>query len=421
MFENLSNREKKLLLAIGTLVPIAIVFVGIFQLIGSFEANNQELESLDIQIVDQEELELQGMLAGRRQTYYANASLHPSINIASNDYQNWLKTTMAESGLTWTGVTPGEVSRLRSNNKTIGQSMSFKVPASGTLVQFNDFLSKFYQLDVLHRITAMTLTPQNEPRTKKPVRTGLITAKMTFEVLSLQAGKNRDGFADVRKHLVNSKKNYDEILRRNIFGPANSEPVISASNKTTTTGKPYSFSITAKDANKNDLLKIELLESSIDDAALTQAKETDRRAKFEMPNMPPGKYNFKVKVSDTGFPVKSSTKEFVVTVKEPRKPAPPKVVVKKPEPKPEPEVDYIRLVKVTGITQDRDGKWRAWVSVGPTGERLRLSVGETFEIGEKEYEVVSVEEDEATFSGDDKTFVARPDFLTRGSLVETNL
>ena len=421
MFENLSNREKKLLLAIGALVPIAIVFVGIFQWMGSLEANNQELESLDLQIVDQEKLELEGMLAARRQTYYANASLHPSINIASNDYQNWLKTTMTDSGLAWGGMTPGEVSRIRSNNDTIGQSMSFKVPVSGTLAQFNDFLSKFYQLDMLHRITAMTLTPENEPRRTDQVRTGLITAKMTFEVISLRAGKNRDGFEDFRKHLANSEKNYDEILRRNIFGPANSEPVIKASNKTTTTGKPYSFSITVNDADKNDLLKIELLETSVEAAVLTQAKETDRRAKFEMPDMPPGKYNFKVKVSDSGFPVKSSIEEFAVTVREPRKPDPPKVVKEKPKPKPEPEVDYIRLVKVTGIVRDRDGEWRVWVSVGPTGERLQLTVGETFEIGKRKYEVVSVEEDEATFTGDEKTFVASPDFETRGALIETNL
>jgi len=52
MFENLSNREKKLLLGVGALVPIAIVFVGIFQLISMFEVNNSMLTSLDTQIAE---------------------------------------------------------------------------------------------------------------------------------------------------------------------------------------------------------------------------------------------------------------------------------------------------------------------------------------------------------------------------------
>ena len=415
MFENLSNREKKLLLGVGALVPIAIVFVGIFQLISMFEVNNSMLTSLDTQIAEQETLEIEGMLARRRQNYYSNASLHPSVNIASNDYQNWLKTTMTDCGLTWAGITPSEGSKLRSGNETIGQSKVFKVSASGTLPQLNDFLTKYYQLDMLHRITAMTLTPQNEARRSKPVRNGLLTAKLTFEALSLRSGKNRDSFDDFRKNLANSEKDYSAILRRNIFGPANSEPVLKAPNKTATTGKPYSFSITATDANKNDLLKIELLETSVEDAVLTQAKETDRRARFEIPDMPPGKYKFKVKVSDTGFPVKSAIEEFVVTFRAPKKREPPKVV------KPEPEVDYIQLVKVTGISKDSGGKWQVWVSVGHTGDRLRLVAGESFEIGEKKYEVVSVNRDEATFAGDNKKFLARPDFASRGKLVETDL
>ncbi len=414
MFENLSNREKKLLMAVGALVPIAIVFIGVFQLISMSEANNQALESLDMQIVEQETIELEGMLAQRRQNYYSNASLHPSINIAGNDYQNWLKTTMIECGLTWTGIRPSEGFKFRSNNETIGQSKIFKVSASGTLPQFNDFLSEYYQLDMLHRITAMTMTPQNDPSSSKPVRNGLLTAKLTFEILSLRSGKNRDGFEDFRKIIPSSEKDYAAILHRNIFGPANSEPVITALNKTATTGKPYSFSIKAKDGNKNDLLKFELVESSVREAVLDQAKGTDRRARFEMPDMPPGRYNFKVKVSDNGFPIKSSIEEFTVTFKPPRKAAPVR------EPDPEPEVDYIRLAKVTGISLDSDGKRRVWVSLH-TGDRLRLAVGEAFEIGDTKYEVVSVDRNEAKFTSDKKAFLARPDFSSRGAFVETNL
>ena len=417
MFENLSNREKKLMLAIGALVPIAIIFFGIFRMTAAFKKNKQDLDSVNLAIGDQEALEIEGMLADRRQAYYTNASLHPSINIASNDYQNWLKKTMTESGLDWAGVTLSEGSRLRSNNEDIGQSKLFKSNATCTLPELNDFLSKFYQLDVLHRIKDMTLIPLNEPRSNA-VRTGDLVAKFTFEALSLKAGKNRNGFEEFRTHLANSEKDYNLILRRNIFGPANSEPVITASNKSTTEGEAKKYYITAKDADKNDLLKFELVKKSVDNAVLTQADETDRRAQFELPSLTPGKYEFTVKVSDSGNPVKSSTKTFTVTVNKKREPAKPKEKRVDPPPK---LVDYVRLVKVTGLTYDLDGKWRVWISIGHTGERLRLAEGDTFKLGEKKYEVVSVDENEATFAGDEKTFVARPDYKTRGKLVETKL
>ena len=221
--------------------------------------------------------------------------------------------------------------------------------------------------------------------------------------------------------MVNKEKDYQAILRRNIFGPANKKPILSASNKTWTTGKSFSTSFTAKDANKNDLLTFELIESSVE-GALIKHKKGDRRIRFEMPDVEPGKYSFKIKISDNGFPSKSSIEEFTVTVKEKRKPT-----EKVAERKEDPEVDYIRLVKVTGITPDRDGKWRVWVSFGHSGENRRMTVGETFELGKKKYEVVSIDQDRATFAGDKKTFRAQlgwssqPDVDFRGALIETNL
>lgn len=414
MFENLSDREKKLLLGVGALVPITILFLFIFQMTGSFKENKQQLESLDMQIADQKELELEGMLAGRRQNYYANSSLHPSINIASNDYGDWLKTTIEDAGMAWTAFNPTPGSRIRSGDQTIGESKIFKITASGTLPQFNEFLSKFYQKDILHRITQITLTPQNDGRSTKPVRDGFLSAKFTFEALSLASGKNRESFDEFRTNLVNKEKDYQAILRRNIFGPANSEPVLKVSDKKWTTGKKFSTSFTANDANKNDLLTFELVESSVEKASLGPQKETDRRVKFEMPDMPPGEYSFKIKTKDNGFPPKFSIEEFVVTVNEPRKET--KTVVKTKEP--EPEVDYIRLVKVTGFKPDRDGKRRVWVSIGHTGERKRLAVGEMLDLGDKKYEVVSIKKNEATFVGDGKTYIATLDYASRGELID---
>ena len=407
MFENLSSREKKLLIVIGALVPIAIVFLCVYQMTSSFKANNEQLDALKLEILNEEEREIEGMHAARRQTYYSNTSLHPSDHIAGHDYQTWLNNAMIDSGLSKNTTNPAPSLEIRSGNQTIGKRQVFKVVASGTLPQFNDFLCRFYQLDALHRINSMNLLPLTESP-------GEISIKMDVEALSLKSGKEREGFEEFRTNLVNKEKDYQAILRRNIFGPANSEPILSASNKTCTTGKPLSTSFTAKDANKNDLLTFELIERSVE-GALIKHKKGDRKIGFEMPDVEPGKYSFKIKVSDNGFPSKFSIKEFTVTVREKTK-----RTVKSDPPK-EKEIDPIRRVKVTGIMSDSDGKLRVWVSVRPTGEHLQLTVGETFELGEKKYEVVSVDQDEATFAGDEKTFLARPDPETHGALVETNL
>ena len=420
MFENLSNREKKLLLAIGALLPIAIVFLGVFQITGAYEANNQELGLLDSQIVEQEGVQLEGMLAGRRQTYYASTSFPPTINLASSLYRRWINNAMDESNLTLSGITGGAITSLKSENKIIGRSRLFDVTANGTLAEINAFLSKFYELDMLHRIPSLTLTPQVEGRTK--IRTGILKARMKIEILSLEAGIDRDNYQDFRRHIVDSDKDYNEILRRNIFGPGNNEPVLKSADKTTTAGRgrPYSFPITATDADKKDLLTFKLVKSSIPKAALKQARPTSRSAQFEMPDVKPGDYDFEVKVSDNGYPPKSSTEQFTVVVKKKPEPTVTKADKKVEKPKDEPEVDLLQLVKVTGITSDRDGKWRVWLSV-PTGEPMRLTVGESFKLNDKEYEVISVNEDEAKFAGDEKTFIASPDFRTRGKLKEIEL
>ena len=419
MFENLSDREKKLLLAIGALVPIAIVFLGFLSMQSAYNTNLDQIQSLELQIVEQREIGEKGALAEQRQAYYADTSLPPDITKASNNYLRDIRALMAkESKLAVTFVKPTGGSKIQSGGNVIGQSKQIKASASGTLAQFNDFLTKFYQLDMLHRITDFSLKPQNDPKSKnKLTRNGKITVKITFEVLSLKTGLNRDSFAEFRTHLADSNKDYTDILRRDIFGPKNSEPVVTAGRKTHMTGKEFSTLITATDANKNDMLTFELVESSVEGATLTQTKPGEKRARFKMPDVKPGTYEFGIKAIDDGYPPKSSIKELVVTVNAPKPKKEEEVKTSKPPPE---EVDYIQLVKVTGITSDRNGTRHVWVSLGPpTGEFLQLTEGETFEVGKKDkkkYKVEKIYDDEATFSGNDKTYYARPDFKHRGKL-----
>ena len=107
MFENLSDREKKLLLAIGALVPIVIIFFVVIRTNEAFKRYAQEQETLNSQIDEQEKLKIERKKAEIRQEYYANASLPSAVDRAeSTVILLWLKNTMKESGLSLGGNEP---------------------------------------------------------------------------------------------------------------------------------------------------------------------------------------------------------------------------------------------------------------------------------------------------------------------------
>lgn len=412
MFENISSREKKLLLGVGTLVPIAILFLVIFWWIGAIDENNRIWMGIDRQITEQKDLQMEGKLANRRKSYYGHISLAQSVNNASNDYQRWLKSTLTESGLKLDSITPRDGEAIRAGKRTIGRGKILQVRASGRLENFNKYLTEFYSLNLMHRINALTLIPKSEKKNSKIVRSGTLTVIMTIEIMSLSNGKDRENFNDLVVQPVRPNEEYAKILYRNVFGPANNQPLLDGSaSKTVNEDSPVSFSVAAKDADISDLLKFELVESSIDDAKLEQREDSDRRVRFTMPAQKPGKYEFKIKISDNGYPSKSTIETVTVSVREKRKPA---VVEKK---KPEPELDYIKLVRVRGIARGSDGVERAWLEIPRLGATKRLAVNESFAIDEKEYSVVSIGSKEVKISGDDKTFAGKLGFSS-GQLVE---
>jgi hypothetical protein len=414
MFENISSREKKLLLGVGTLVPISILFLLIFWWIGAIDENNQTLMGLDRQIAEQKDLQLEGKLATRRKNFYSHISLPNSVNDASNDYQRWLKSALTDSGLKLDSITPRDGEAIRNGNRLVGRGKILQVRGSGRLENFNKFLKEFYSLNLLHRIDSLTLIPKTEKANNKIVRSGSLTVIMTIEIMSLKTGKDREDFADLKRDPLRPDEQYATILNRNIFGPANNQPLLDgSSSKTVTEGMAVSFSVSGKDADNQDLLKFEMLESPVEDAKLEQKRESDRRARFTMPNQPPGKYEFKIKISDNGYPSKSTVETFTVNVREKKK----TVVAEKK--KPDPELDAIKLVRVRAITTGSDGIERAWLEIPRIASTKKLAVNESFEVDEKEYSVVAIDSRQVKISGDDKKFIGVLEHgKTKGRLTE---
>ncbi|MEL7498098.1 MAG: hypothetical protein AAFN77_10840 [Planctomycetota bacterium] len=420
MFENLTDREKKLLYGTLMLAPIALVFVAVFWFTSSYNQNDEELFALEKSIAAEKDKELSGFKANRRRNFYNSKSLPPSVVSATNEYGAWLKLLLEEQGLEISSYKPLDAGTIRvsARDPEIGRRKSFSIQAKGNLAELNSFMKEFYSVDLLHRINSLKVIPKTEGTGSKKVRTGELSLIMTIETVSLAQADNRDNFTDAKRALVRNGEDYDSLLRRNIFGPANNKPTLSVRSTTVTTGNPAIVNITAKDTDEKDDLTFELLESSIEGIKLETTNSPSRRTKFTVPSQEPGKYEFKVKVFDNGYPPKESIEVASVTFRP--KPAKKVETAVKPVEPPKPKFKHATQTRVTGIVRNRDGNWIAFVTVRTTDDRYRLKLGDTFELDELKWEVTAIKSDEVKFQAGEKTFVARPNPRDRGKLIEVS-
>lgn len=394
MFDKLSQREKILSIVVLCLVPVAIVFMYVFWVIGKISENDVEYQSLTQNMAAEEDREMDRLKAERRRDYYNSVSLSPRVEDATNEYLFWLKTLMNESNLEPKTFTPRDGGDLKEGRKIIGKRKKFTVPASGKIDDLTKFLTKFYEVDTLHRINGLKVVPKNEPSSnEKKIRTGFLSIIFDIEVISLKTAEENPEFANSFREVARNEDVYKNmILRRNIFGPANNEPTLSARPSSSYyVDVKANIPVTAKDADENDILKIEIVDSEVKEAELA-FKEGSRLGKLVVPGQEPGKYDIKLRVVDNGFPAKEYFKSVTVTFKE----RPPKVV-KKEKPKPPPPPPFIKAKQtyITGITRLPSGDWQLWLKVRTTGQKFKLLVGESFKLDDVDWIVKSIEPDRA--------------------------
>ena len=194
------------------------------------------------------------------------------------------------------------------------------------------------------------------------------------------------------------------VVRRDIFGPPNNEPTVTARpSRSYTSMKDVSVSLSAKDADDEDLLKFEFVscDKPIENVKIV-AKEGDRSGKLVIPGQKAGSYNFVVKVLDNGFPAKWTEETVRVVFKDEE----PKVV--KPVEKPAPAFLNAKETRITAIVRDRLGDWEVWVNVRTTGERFKLKQGDSFELDKKEWCVDEIRSDDAVFRVENSQFTVGP-------------
>lgn len=415
MFEKMTPRERILASAVGALLPIAILFIGIFWFIGKYNANDVQESAMISQVADEEMRALTAQKASRRRTYYDNISLPADINNASNDYQSWMKALVSDDlKMNLKSFNPRDGGDLKLGAKVIGKRKTYSLTAIGNLKQLRGFLERFYSVEALHRINTMKITAQNETKggsADKKVRSGQLSIMAQIEVLALDSSQSNSEFIQrfrsenvLESELAKSNLAFGEMVEhRDVFGPPNNTPTIDARTSTSYTSlTDVKVGLVCKDADEDDLLTYEILESDIEGVELETAQPGDRTGKMLIPGQKAGRYKLTLKITDNGFPPKESTEDVTVSFKD-------RVVVTKPEPpKPEPAYVNAKQTLITGIVRDRAGDWQVWISVRTTPDRYRLKVGESFELDQKTWMIKEIGPDQAVIEVDNKLLTFKP-------------
>ena len=403
MFENLTKREKVLAGATAGAFVIALIFGGFFWVLGKFNANEEQLRSVALQIEREEARTRQALAATRRKSWYVGTSLTSDIDDAKNQYIDWLKKTLRDDlGVNLPrGVDLERTSELSHEGVKVADQISFSIRPQMKLSQLVRFLDQFYSIDTLHRISSFKLTPDTQTVGGKKVRTGELKTSFQIQVLCLTAAGKKTQFGETfRDSGLTVDQAQESIVRRDIFGPENNSPVLKVSTRSSyETGKDQSIQLTATDADDDDLLSIELVSGDIAEATF-QHVAGQRDATLMIPGQPVGSYSFVFKVTDNGLPARATEKKATVRFKD--KPAP-RVV--KPKPK-APRVKMAEETRITGNLRNREGQWVVLIKSQMDGKSFRLTEGETFELDGEDWKVVSIDESSAKLlvAGEELTF-----------------
>ena len=403
MFSNLSKRERTLATIVVSLVPLIVIFMVAMRFNDAYFGNRTEITSLNNQISNEQRKQADATLANQRRLYYRALSMPTDFNKAKIDYEDWLANLVRDDlDMTFRNLKPLPAAQKRYTGgrtmETVFVAHPYTLRFDCTLDQLTAFLHKFNEVDLLQRINSISITPRAAGTTGKSskIRTGKLSVDMKIEVISLvDADETRD-FVVARRESDQTLDYYNEqIVGRNIFGPANNIPTLSLSkSRSGTAGSDVSFTVSGNDADRDDQLKFELIDSPIDGAKLSQSSSKSRSAKFECPAMEPGEYGpFKVRVTDSGFPPKSTEGEFVLNIRERR--------VSTPPPK-KPEFRHAGETAITGIVQESSGDWKVFLWIKTLGKKYKLKQGEGFELDKSQWQVHLITPKTVTLQKDDQ-------------------
>ena len=417
MFENMSPREKKLALFVGAMLPIVVLFLAFFWFMDRFDSNNEQIDDLMAQVQEQEDKTRLGLAASKRQGFYRKTSLPRTLGRTRNVYSAWLDEVVLEDcGMTYKAVRSKKGGNLVYERDSIASRNAFTIRPIGTLEQLTKFLHIFYSAEHMHRINKLSIKPDSKSTRGKPaVLTGELRMEIEIEVLSMSDGPDDiASFPVWKKELPMLDRYADNILTRNIFGPANNKPSFDkprgikfthVETESAAAGKFETVLLSVKDADKDDMLSFELVEKSGQEDFGIELGEQPRTASTRRISLRVPK-QFKrtripvtVRVVDDGLPAKSDEIDLMVAFDPPTK----KTEEKKDPPKLMAEA---AMTNVIGLMRGTDKRWVARIHLPTKLRSEEFGEGDSITVDGKKWKVVEVTKDYVTFeiAGERKSF-----------------
>lgn len=361
----MSKREKLLAVMVGSLILVGGALYATSYLSQTMANKNSQILNLETQI-DQKQLAVrQSLLAAERMTLYERRSLPPDLERARSLYQTWLLKVVTDVGLSEPNV---NVVSSQSHRGLYNQ-LGFTVSGRGDIRQLTRLLYSFYEADYLHRIRRLLV--------KRIQGSRQLDIALAIDAVSLPTATHLDSLSEFpsgRLAYGGLQDYYDVILGRNLKGPPNNPPVFeSIADQRVNTNSSLSFTVRARDPDRQDQLRY-----SMDADGISGAAFDSRSGEFRWRPTSPGNYQVIFHVADDGFPPKSASQRVRISVTDPPPPAPredPPMVVSKPS------FAMAKFAYVTAITEV-NGRRQTWINLRSDGSVLKLFEGDKFTVGE---------------------------------------
>lgn len=408
----MKNNERLLAIGVGAAVVCLVAFIAFRYYSSSVTAKQDQLADIEGKLLRQQNLVKEALKASKKLSDYERRSLPPQPAIARSAYQHWLLTKAEEAGLREQVVSPAG----QRSVMDIYVQQSFTLTGKGRYEQIVKLLDDIYRVDLLHRVSRLSLKPVKDSKD--------LDVSLTLDAVSVRTAQDSQELHNLpskRLKLDSVEKYQQSIVGRNIFAPANRAPQLSGLGRQRgETGRPVSITAKVNDPDKLDFVKLELTKSPSRDARL------DSAGKLSWTPRSKGEYEFEITARDDSFPPNVVTEKLVVTVTDPPKidPPPMRIVTDDDPPLAFDQAKHTVLSAIINVGEESE----VWLYVRPTATTLKLHEGDPFEVGSIKGTIreigynAFVFESSAKKTKGQRMFVNRGDFLQNAALmlVETS-
>ena len=282
---------------------------------------------------------------------------------------------------------------------------SFKITAEGDRQKLTRFMHKFYEVDLLHRIRDLNITP-------KPLTKNLLSIVLNVDVVGLKSAPAKMDLVErpANRLAYGDLAQYEEVIvGQDLFGDPNKPPTISNRTKDLVPGKEQWMSLMLSAGERDQEVEMEIVSHDFPKDSAPEIKDGRIRVFCKEE----GSHKVTVKATDTGLPRKSITQELTLNFKNPPVYVAPKRT----------EFDESVVAFYTAFIET-DNVPTAWISVRTSDRRVVFQIGKEFEIGSIKGVVKRITPDLIEYESDGSLWTLRAgDNLqqaTKGAAVSTS-